>query len=409
MIIIIELQGKYNSTKVFTDNIDNETISQIIQLLNQDFIKGAKVRIMPDCHAGKGCVIGFTADLGDKVIPNLVGVDIGCGMTTVKLGQINIDFDKLDQTIRNHVPSGYNVHEGRLVRFPQLQDLHCYRELKETRRIERSIGTLGGGNHFIEVNEDSKGDRYLVIHSGSRNLGHQVATYYQDLAVDMCSGKEDYYNQREHIIKTYKAQGRRKEIQQALKELETQYNDLQPKYSKDLCFLTGKYKNRYLHDMNVCQEYALLNRETMMNIILDKMFKQTLNDFEYFHTVHNYINFDDNIIRKGSIVAYEGQEVLIPINMRDGSILAVGKGNPNWNYSAPHGAGRIMSRGQAKDNITLDEFRESMKGIYSTSVLESTIDEAPMAYKPMDEIINNIQDTVEVIDILKPVYNYKAN
>lgn len=406
--IMIELQGKYSMAKVFTNNIESETISQITNLLNQNFVENAKVRIMPDCHKGAGCVIGFTADLGDKVIPNLVGVDIGCGMEVVNLGQIEIDLEKLDSIINQYIPAGFNTHEGRIIRYPKLQELYCYRSLKGTKRLERSIGTLGGGNHFLEINVDSNNNKYLVIHSGSRNLGKQVAEFYQNLAVDLCSGKGDYFIKREEIIKKYKEQGRRKEIQKVLKELKKEYDDLQPNYPKELCFLTDEFRDKYLNDMNICQEYAKLNRETMAEIILQKMFNKSLDDFEYFHTVHNYIDFKDNIIRKGAISAYEGEKVLIPINMRDGSILAIGKGNPDWNYSAPHGAGRIMSRAQARDNISLEEFQKSMEGVYTTSVKESTLDEAPMAYKPIEEIINNIKDTVDILDIIKPIYNFKA-
>ena len=405
---MIELKGKYNIAKVFTDNIEDKAKKQIIDLLNQDFVKDGKVRIMSDCHAGAGCVIGFTADLGDKVIPNLVGVDIGCGMVLVKLGKIDMDLKKLDNIIHKYIPSGYNVHESRIVRFPKLQELYCYRKLRDIKRIKRSIGTLGSGNHFVEINVNKNNDKYLVIHSGSRNLGHQVATFYQNLAIDMCSGKEEYYIKRDEIIKTYKEQSKRKEIQQALIDLKRKYEDLQPNYPKELCYLTGEYRNRYLHDMKICQEYAQLNRETIANIILNKIFSKSLSDFQYFHTVHNYINFNDNIIRKGAISAYEGELILIPINMRDGSILAKGKGNPDWNYSAPHGAGRIMSRGRAKKELNINDFKKTMQGIYSTSVTENTIDEAPMAYKPIKEIISNIQDTIEIIDIIKPIYNFKA-
>ena len=406
---MIELKGKYNTAKVFINNIEESAKDQIVELLNQDFIKNSKVRIMPDTHSGAGCVIGFTADLGNKVIPNLVGVDIGCSMLTIELGKVDIDLEELDNIIHKYIPAGFNVHEGRIVRFSKLQDLYCYRQLKYTKRIERSLGTLGGGNHFIEVNIDSQNNKYLIIHSGSRNLGKQVADCYQNLAIDLCSGKEDYYIKRDEIIKIYKEQGRRKEIQQALKDLEKQYAELQPDYPKELCYLTGEYKNRYLHDMNICQGYATLNRETMANIILDKILNKKLIDFEHFHTVHNYINFNDNIIRKGAISAYEGEKVLIPINMRDGSILAIGKGNPDWNYSAPHGAGRIMSRSKARKNVSLEEFKESMNGIYTTSVNKNTIDESPMAYKSIDDIINNIGDTIEIIDIIKPIYNFKAS
>ena len=405
---MIELRGKNNIAKVFTDNIESEAISQIIQLLNQDFLEGAKVRIMPDCHSGAGCVIGFTADIGEKVIPNLVGVDIGCGMLTVKLGQVDIDLAQLDDVINKNIPAGFNTHKEKVVNFDDIQDLYCYKELKDISRIEKSIGTLGGGNHFIELNVDSKGNKYLVIHSGSRNLGHQVATHYQKIAIELQRGKEDYYVKKDEIIKTYKAQGKKKEIQEALIELKKEYDRLQPKYPKELCFLTGKYRKEYLHDMKICQKYANLNRETMVNIVLKKIFNKSLDKFEHFHTIHNYINFEDNIIRKGAISAYEGEKVLIPINMRDGSILAVGKGNSDWNYSAPHGAGRLMSRSKAKESISLDEFKKSMEGIYTTSVSESTIDESPMAYKPLESILNNIGDTVEVLEVIRPMYNFKA-
>lgn len=406
---MIELQGKYNNAKVFTDNIEDSAKEQIIQLLNQDFIKDCKVRIMPDCHSGSGCVIGFTANLGDKVIPNLIGVDIGCSMLTIELGKLDINLEKLDEVIHQYIPSGFNIHEGRVVKFSKLQDLHCYRNLKDTKRIERSIGTLGGGNHFIEVNVNSNNNKYLVIHSGSRNLGHQVAMFYQELAIDLCSGKESYYTERENIIKTYKEQGRKTEIQQALSDLKNKYEDLQPNYPKELCYLTGSFRDKYLYDMNICQEYATLNRETMANIILDKMFNKKLSEYNHFHTVHNYINFNDNIIRKGSVSAKEGEKLLIPINMRDGSIIAVGKGNFDWNCSAPHGAGRLFSRTKAREILNLDEFKEEMNGIYSTSVSENTIDESPMAYKPMEEILENIKDTADVLEIIKPIYNFKAH
>lgn len=405
---MIELKGKYNTAKVYTDKLEPEVISQVIELCNQEFCKDSKIAIMPDTHAGKGCVIGFTANLGDRVIPNIVGVDIGCGMTTVELGKINIDLKKLDGIIRKSIPSGMQVNEGRAVKFPRLQELHCYRELTQTKRIERSIGTLGGGNHFIEVDVDDEDNVYLVIHSGSRNLGKQVAEFYQKLAIDLCSGKEDYFEQREKIIAAYKKEGKRNHIQTALKELQSKYDKLLPSYPRDLCFLTGKYKERYLHDMNICQEYALLNRETMANTILEKLLEKKIKDYSYFHTIHNYINFKDNIIRKGSISAYEGEKILIPINMRDGSIVAIGKGNPDWNYSAPHGAGRLMSRSKAKESLTLEDYKKSMEGIFTTSVNQSTLDEAPMAYKPIEEIINNIHDTAEILKVIKPIYNFKA-
>ncbi len=405
---MLEIKGKFNTAKVFTDKIEDEAVQQIKELCNQPFVEDCKVRIMPDTHKGASCVIGFTADLKDKVIPNIVGVDIGCGMLTVNLGKIDIDLEKLDNVIHKYVPSGMNVHEGRMIKFPELQELKCYRSLTNTKRIERSIGTLGGGNHFIEIDKGKDGTKYLVIHSGSRNLGTQVARIYQDLAIDLCSGKEDYFIQRENIIKEYKETGRRKEIQSALKKLKEKYDELMPEYPRELCFLSGKYREDYLNDMNICQNYATLNRNTMADIILNKMFNTSLENYEAFTTIHNYINFKDNIIRKGAICAYKDEKVLIPLNMKDGSIIAVGKGNADWNYSAPHGAGRRLSRTKAKENINLEEFKECMKGIFTTSVSENTMDEAPMAYKPKEEILDFISDTAEIIEIIKPIYNFKA-
>lgn len=404
----MELFGKYNSAKVFTDNLEDGAKEQIIRLLDQEFIEGAKVRIMPDVHQGMGCVIGFTADMGDKVIPNIVGVDLGCGMLTVELGDIDIDLPKLDKIIHNKIPSGRHVHSGRKVQYDRLQDLHCFRDLRNTKRIERSIGTLGSGNHFVEVGTDSQDNKYLVIHSGSRNLGTQVANHYQRLAIDLCSGKEEYFRRKEEIIKEYKDKGQRKKINKVLNDLKKQYIGNNPKYPRDLCYLSGRYREMYLNDMKICQEYASLNRETMADIILNSLLGKNLDEFSYFETVHNYIDFKDNIIRKGAISAYKDEKILIPINMRDGSILAKGKGNPDWNYSAPHGAGRLMSRTVAKDDLTLESFKKSMEGIYSTSVHEGTLDESPFAYKPIDEIIENMEDTAEIIDIIKPIYNYKA-
>ena len=407
---MIELRGKYNTAKVFTDNVESTAQSQIIELCNQDFTQGGKIRIMPDTHAGSGCVIGFTADLGDKVIPNIVGVDIGCGMTTVELGKTNIDLQKLDEIIRKFVPCGKNTHEGRVIKFDKLLEVNCYRELKDTKRIERSIGTLGGGNHFIELNKDSQDNIYLVIHSGSRNLGKQVADYYQNMAIELRSGKEEFYKEKESIIKEHKSLGKRDLIQSALRQLDKKFKNAQPDYPRELCFLTGVWREKYLHDMNICQEYAKLNRLTMVKIILKNIFGHELNnvDFNIFHTVHNYINFKDNIIRKGAISAYKDEKVLIPINMRDGSILGIGKGNIDWNCSAPHGAGRLMSRRKAKELVNLEEFEKTMEGIYTTSVGMSTLDEAPMVYKPIQEILDNIGDTVDIIDIIKPIYNFKA-
>ena len=401
--------------KIFTEDIEQEAVDQINLLLEQEPFKNCKVRIMPDVHAGKGCVIGFTADLGDKVIPNIVGVDIGCGMLCVELGKIDLDLVKLDKIINENVPAGRNIREEKLINFDKINDLYCLRELKETKKFNRAIGTLGGGNHFIEVDIDEEENKYLVIHTGSRNLGKQVADYYQNLAMELCSGKEEMFKRKEEIIRTYKEQGRKSEIQKALKELEAEYKQNKPELPNELCYLTGKYREMYLHDMEICQLYASLNRLQIAKMILTNYFELTYIPEIYppimsdsFETIHNYISFKDNIVRKGAIRANEGERVIIPINMRDGSIIAVGKGNEDWNNSAPHGAGRLMSRKKAKETFNLEEFKKSMADIYSTSVLEETIDEAPFADKPMQEIIDNIQDTVEIEKIIKPIYNFKA-
>lgn len=406
--------------KIFTQNIEQEALDQINTLMEQPAFSDCKVRIMPDVHAGAGCVIGFTADLGDKVIPNIVGVDIGCGMLTVELGYFSkddngtefvnnvteVDFKKLDKVIRERVPCGFNIHAGRQVRFSRIQDLRCYRDLKDTKRFERSIGTLGGGNHFIEIDEGFEGRKYLVIHTGSRNLGKQVADYYQNLAVELMQGKGELYAKQEQLIADYKAQGRRSEIQDAIKELHRNWKAKDLDIPKDLCYLTGKYREDYLHDMRICQEFAKLNRMCIADAI---MYAMGWVGIDVFETIHNYIEFETNMVRKGAISAKKGEKLLIPINMRDGCIVGIGKGNDDWNQSAPHGAGRIMSRSKARETVSLADFKESMEGIFTTSVSVETVDEAPMVYKPMDEIVENIKDTVDILEIIKPVYNFKAS
>lgn len=392
--------------KIFTDNIEPEALNQVHNLIKQPAFSDCKVRIMPDVHAGAGCVIGFTADLGDKVIPNIVGVDIGCGMRTVKMNEKDIDFERLDDAIRKYIPSGRNAHEVRKTDFAKLSDLYCYKELKDTKRIENSIGTLGGGNHFIEVDTDELGYKYLIIHSGSRNLGKQVADYYQNLAVELMQGKDKLLEMQDKLIVEYKADGRKNEIQKAIKELHEKFSPNPLNIPKELCYLTGEYREKYLHDMKICQEYATENRKTMADIIVNKIGLSV--DYQ-FETIHNYIEHDTNMVRKGAISAKEDEVLLIPINMRDGCIIGYGKGNDDWNQSAPHGAGRIMSRSKAKELINFSEYEDSMNGIFTTSVSRGTIDEAPMAYKSLEEIVNNIKDTVEIVDILKPVYNFKAN
>ena len=401
---MLEIKGKINTAVCYASVIEDEAIEQIRRMCDYEITAGSKVRIMPDVHAGKGCTIGTTMTIVDKAVPNVVGVDIGCGMYTVNLGNIDIDFEKLDE-VCHYVPSGMNVWQGRQERF-DLQQLRCYRELKDTKRLERSLGTLGGGNHFIEVDKALDGTKYLVIHTGSRNLGKQVAEIYQKLAVDLNRGMEDYFNQRDEIIRTYKEQGRRSEIQAALKEIAYKKANGPTSIPEDLCYLYGKYFEDYLADVVICQQFANRNRELIAKIILERC---GLTAVDAFHTIHNYINTDEMILRKGAIAAHKGERVLIPINMRDGSVLAVGKGNPEWNYSAPHGAGRVMSRAGARTRLSMEEYKKEMEGIYTTSVNEDTLDEAPMAYKSLDDIIGVIGESVDIVEVLKPIYNFKAS
>ena len=356
---MFEIKGKVNTAISYATVVEETAIEQIRRMCDYEFTRGSQIRIMPDVHAGKGCTIGTTMTIVDKAVPNIVGVDIGCGMYTVALGTDDIDFTKLDEAA-HYIPSGMHIWEGRQERF-NLQELRCYRSLKNTKWLERSIGTLGGGNHFIEMDEASDGGKYLVIHSGSRNLGKQVAELYQQLAIDLNKGKETYFQQRDEIIRTYKEQGRRKEIQAALEKIS--WNKREATIPEDLCFLYGSYLEDYLHDVEICQRFAKRNREKMAEIILERT---GMSGGEAFHTIHNYIDTDEMILRKGAIAAHKGEKVLIPINMRDGSVLAVGRGNAEWNDSAPHGAGRVMSRMKAKDTLTMDEYRRSMQGIYTT-------------------------------------------
>ena len=392
-----------NTAICYAKVIEDVAIEQIKRMCDYELTAGNKVRIMPDVHAGKGCTIGTTMTVTDKACPNIVGVDIGCGMYTVKLADKSLDFEKIDEAC-HYIPSGRNVWDGRRERF-DIQELKCYRALKDTKRLARSLGTLGGGNHFIEIDKAADGAHYLVIHSGSRNLGKQVAEIYQQLAIDLHAGKEDYFIRREEIIRTYKEAGRRAEIQNALKELAKEYTAKTPDVPEDLCWLYGSFLGDYLHDVEICQRFACRNREIMAETILERT---GMSKEEAFHTIHNYIDTNEMILRKGAIAAHKGERVLIPINMRDGSVIAVGKGNPEWNYSAPHGAGRIMSRGKAKETLSLEEYRASMEGIYTTSVNESTLDEAPMVYKSLYDILDVINEAVDIVDIIKPVYNFKA-
>lgn len=388
---------KEKNLKIFTDNIDEKALGQIHTLMEQEAFSDLKVRIMPDVHAGSGCVIGFTSELGDKIVPNIVGVDIGCGMLTVELGNIDINFKDLDTVIKEYIPSGFDVFDDEQELDINLEELRAFDKIRKISWIKRSMGTLGGGNHFIEVGQDEEGNKYLVIHSGSRNLGLQIAKYYQNLAIESLSRPDS--GLRDDLIKRLKAEGRQREISKELKKLKPK--NIVP---KDLAYLEGQNAQDYLHDMKMAQRYASQNRKEMALAICVNMGWRVVSAFE---TVHNYIG-EDNIVRKGAISAYAGEKVLIPINMRDGCIIGIGKGNEDWNYSAPHGAGRIMSRTEAHKTLSLETFEDDMKNVYTSTAVQATLDESPRAYKPMQEIIDNIQDTVEVIKIIKPIYNYKA-
>ncbi len=401
---MLAIKGNVNTAICYASVIESEAIEQIRRMCDYEFTQDSKIRIMPDVHAGKGCTIGTTMTITDRVVPNIVGVDIGCGMYTLKLNETEIDFAKVDAAA-HYIPSGRQVWEGRMERF-DLTGLRCYRNLKQSRRLERSLGTLGGGNHFIEIDTAADGTKYLIIHSGSRNLGKQVAEYYQGLAVDLHAGKADYFDKRDELIRTFKAQGRRNEIQAALKALQKQYTAKESSIPPDLCDLSGRYLADYLHDVEICQAFARRNRERMAEIILEYT---GMTSDTAFHTIHNYIDTQERIVRKGAIAAHKDELVLIPINMRDGAILARGRGNPEWNFSAPHGAGRVMSRTKARESLDLAAYQTAMEGIYTTCVNASTLDESPMAYKSLSDILDVIGEAVDIVEVLKPIYNFKAS
>ena len=413
----------YN-VKIYTNNIEDSASEQIKELLSVDVFSKCKIRIMPDVHAGAGCVIGFTGNLGDKVIPNIVGVDIGCGILVQPFVCVgDMDYHAFNEFILRHIPSGRNYRDNRYAPLPQkymdvyraakdiIKQLRCYRELKETKRLNASIGSLGGGNHFIELDKDECGMTYLVVHTGSRNLGKQVAQIYQKLAVKCQSGWAELMEEQNRMIAEYKAAGRKDELQDVIRELHNSFKMRKPTIPPDLSYLEGTYREGYLYDMRLCQQWAKINRRMITGLIMDYLIRQGYADMcednLQFESIHNYIS-DDNIIRKGAISANAGEKCIIPLNMRDGSLICIGKGNEDWNCSAPHGAGRIMSRSQAFQNISLDDYARSMQGIYTECVNEETKDESPMVYKPKDEIIRNINDTVSVVNVIKPVYNFKA-
>lgn len=396
--------------KIFAKTVEQEVYDQLKQLMSVNVFKDAKIRIMPDTHAGKGCVIGFTADLGDKVVPNLVGVDIGCACYVVNMGKLNLSNEQLaelDKFIHSNIPSGRYVNiPERSVGFDKLQDLKMYSVLRNVEYLHCSIGSLGSGNHFISIECASDGTNYLLIHSGSRNLGQQVCRYYQKLAVDNCLIKSNELKGKvAGLVTKMRLKGQQKEIQSAIEKLKEEYKRVDS-IPYDLCYLEGSHRDDYLHDMKICQEFAVKNREEIAKRILGFL---KVDSIESFHTVHNYIDFEDNIIRKGAIRCNKCEKVIIPLNMRDGSIIGIGKGNEDWNCSGPHGAGRLMSRKQAKQSVSMNDFKESMEGVFTTSVNESTLDESPMAYKPAGEIIELVKDTIDVIEVIKPIYNFKAN
>ncbi len=401
---MLQITGKFNTALCYAKIIEQEAIDQIRRMCDHSFTEGSRIRIMPDVHAGAGCTIGTTMTVTDKAVPNIVGVDIGCGMYTVELGNVEINFEAVDAAA-HYIPSGQNVWEIPTESF-DLTALRCYKHLRHMNRLNSTLGTLGGGNHFIEIDAASDGNKYLVIHSGSRNLGKQVANYYQNLAIDLHKGKYDLPEARRKLIQSYKEQGRMAEIEQALNQLEQEWASKELTIPEDLCYLYGSHLQDYLHDVEICQAFARRSREKMAEIILERTGMKALSAF---HTIHNYIDTSEMILRKGAIAAHENELVLIPINMRDGSVLAKGRGNPEWNHSAPHGAGRLMSRAKAIQNLDLETYKKAMAGVYTTSVNAATLDEAPMAYKSLKDIIDVIHDTVDILEVLRPIYNFKAS
>lgn len=396
---MIELRGKYGEAKVYTDVVDSESISQVISLLNQPYVEGSRVRMMPDIHAGAGCTIGTTMTIQDKICPNLVGVDIGCGMETIRIKEKHIELQSLDKLIRREIPSGFEIRNRphRYNEHIDLDGLYCAKHIKLD-RARLSVGTLGGGNHFIEANKDDDGNIYIVVHSGSRHLGLEIANYYQEAGYRALTS----YSKAEldAVIAQLKSDGRQSEIQGVLKGMKKHTS-----IPKPLAYVEGELMEQYLHDMKIAQEFAMYNRKAMIDVIVKGL---GLHIVEQFTTIHNYIDIENKILRKGAVSAQEGEVLLIPINMRDGSLICVGKGNEDWNCSAPHGAGRLMSRSAAKETFTVSEFKKQMEGIYTTSVGRSTLDECPMAYKRIEDIVDNISPTVDIKSIIKPIYNFKA-
>lgn len=396
-----EIKGKFNSAMVYTDHLEDAAFAQIQNLMNQKFAEGAKFAIMPDVHAGKGCVIGLTMKLVDKVVPNLVGVDINCGMLVVKVDKsFRMDLQKMDRIWHEEIPSGMNHREKKHANADYVEFEKLVTPV-DAEKHKLSIGTLGGGNHFGEVDVDDEGNYYIVIHSGSRHLGVEVCNFHQKRAIQYHSAGRD---KEKEIIARCKAEGRTSDIEKELKA----FHETKAPVPNELAYLEGDYFADYINDMWIAQSFAALNRESMMDTVIESMGIPKDCILDSFTTKHNYIDIRNKILRKGAISLQKDEEAIIPMNMRDGSLIVKGKGNPEWNFSGPHGAGRIMSRSKAKEMLKMDDFKSSMEGIYTTCVSKSTIDESPMAYKPMEEIVENIKDTAEIVKVIKPIYNFKA-
>ncbi len=382
---MFDIVGKYNSATVYAKSVDNESYAQVLAMCNTEELKDSKIKMMPDMHAAEGCTIGTSITIDDKVNPSYVGSDIGCGMQVYKLSESKIDFPLFDRCVRTYIPSGAAIHEKATIGIKQipLKELYCY-DMIDYDIVTRSFGTLGGGNHFIEIDKSIDGHHYLIIHSGSRRLGKDVAMYYQKAAYFAVNGISPEYAFKKRM----------------------KLSDVDSKVQLGNCFLSGEYLQKYLHDMQIAVQYAELSRKQMGETLINHL---NLEVKDSFTTIHNYINLKDKILRKGAVSAQDNELLIIPINMRDGCLICKGKGNSEWNYTAPHGAGRLMKRSDAKISISLKEYKESMKNIYSTSVNESTIDESPMAYRSIDDIVDVVEPTVDIIDITTPVYNFKAS
>lgn len=395
------IKGKFNEAKIYTDIVEQSALAQIQEMCDNELFEGSRIRIMPDVHTGKSCTIGTTMTIKDKVIPNMVGVDIGCGMEVVRIEQKNIDLARFDAAVYERIPSGTDVRDEphKYARLIDLKKLRCYSEINEY-RSERSVGTLGGGNHFIEIDRDDEGKLYIVVHSGSRHLGTEVAEYYQQEAYRQLSGNSR--KQIDALIARLKDEGRATEIQAEIRKALAQRAAVDPQQA----YVSGELFEDYICDMKLVQEFAVLNRQAIIDELVNVL---GLTVVEQFTTIHNYIDTENMILRKGAVSAQKGEKLLIPINMRDGALICVGKGNEDWNCSAPHGAGRLLSRGKARGTLSMEEFRESMAGIYSTSVNENTLDESPMAYKRMEDIVDNILPTVDILKVIRPIYNFKAS